>query len=298
MIELGKINSLEVSRIGPYGTYLDGGEAGEVLLLRSRSVESPEHRRTGSSSAQAPLSVPRKESKVGDKLTVFVYIDSDDTLVASINQPLVVADECAALKVVALTDHGAFLDWGLSSDLFVPRSEQLGDMSIGSVCVVLAMLDEISQRMIASAKLYHYLPDEDNGTFKPGQKVKLLVCQQTDLGYKAVIAGTHLGMIFQNEVFTDLKIGDVRDGYIKAVREDGKIDLLLQKSGAAARDDLEAQVLAYLKDNNGTSTLTDKSPPQEIYNTFGVSKKAYKKALGGLYRNRLIVLSKDKVELV
>jgi len=277
MIEIGKVNTLKVTRKGPYGTYLDGGEHGEVLLLR----------------AGAP-----KDNAPGDELVVFIYIDSDDTLVASATVPKIEAGQCAALQVVSLTDHGAFLDWGLNADLFVPRSEQMGDMSIGSKCVVIAMLDESSDRMIASAKLYQHLRDEDDGSFTASQGVDLLVCQRTDLGYKAVINNTHLGMIFHNEVFADVQIGDKRKGYIKAIREDGKIDLALQVTGAAARDDLETRILEFLKSNDGVTTLTDKSPPQVIYNTFGVSKKAYKKALGGLYRNRLIVLGKEKVELV
>lgn len=169
MIEIGKVSTLEVARIGPYGIYLDGGDHGEVLLLRSG----------------AP-----KKSEIGERLEVFVYIDSDDTLVASAIRPKIEAGQCAALKVLSLTDHGAFLDWGLSADLFVPRSEQMGDMGIGSLCVVMAMLDDSSRRMIASAKLYQYLADEDDGDFTTGQSVELLICQRTDLGYKAVVAAT------------------------------------------------------------------------------------------------------------
>jgi len=276
MVEIGKVNTLEVARISPYGTYLDGGDWGEVLLLRAGSP---------------------KDNKLGDQLTVFAYIDADDTLVASSIQPRIEAGGCAALNVVSLTDHGAFVDWGLSADLFVPRSEQMGDMSVGSICVVIAMLDESNHRMIASAKLYHYLDDENDGVFTTGQSVEILVCHRTDLGYKAVINGTHLGMVFHNEVFSDINIGDQRKGFIKAIREDGKIDLSLQQSGAAARGDLETQILELLRANDGVIELTDKSPPEEIYKTFGVSKKAYKKALGGLYRARTIVVGKDRVKL-
>lgn len=276
MIEIGKVNTLEVSRIGPYGIYLDGEGYGEVLLLR----------------AGAP-----QQAELGDSLDVFVYIDSDDTLVASAVHPLIEVGQCAALKVVSLTDHGAFLNWGLSADLFVPRSEQMGEMSVGSTCVVFAMLDESSHRMIASAKLYHYLDDENDGVFSAGQSVTLLICQRTELGFKALVDGTHLGMLFHNEVFTDVQIGDSCAGYIKTIREDGKLDLSLQKSGIAARGDLENRILDFLKAHQGVSTLTDKSPPEEIYKAFGVSKKVYKKALGALYRSRLIVVSKDKVEL-
>jgi len=277
MVEIGKINTLTVIRVGPYGTYLDGGEHGEILLLRSAASGSHE---------------------AGDRLQVFIYVDADDTVLASAVHPEIVAGECKALKVVALEDHGAFLDWGLKSDLFVPRSEQMGDMGVGNTCVVIAMLDDSTHRMIASARLYHYLSDESDGQFEAGQPVTLLVCQRTDLGYKAVIDGTHLGVLYGNEVFQDIRIGDKLDGFIKSVREDGKIDLSLRKSGGEARDKLETRILEFLERNDGVSTLTDKSPPQEIYSEFGVSKKAYKKALGGLYRSRKILVSKEKIQLV
>ncbi len=276
MIKLGRTNQLAVSRIGAFDTYLDGGESGEILLI---DKESSSH-------------------AMGDLLDVFVYIDSDDTLVGSITMPRVMAGECACMSVVALTNSGAFLDWGLKSDLFVPRSEQLGDMAVGSRCVAYAMLDKTSDRMIASTRLYKYLDDENNNQFKNGQRVELLVCQKTDLGYKAVINGSHLGVLYDNEVFTDIQIGDITHGYLKAPREDKKIDLILQQPGATARTDAEVEVLSFLRRHGGESRLTDKSPPEEIYKTFGISKKAFKKALGGLYKNRLIVLSKDKITLV
>lgn len=276
MIDLGKINTLAVSRIGPYGTYLDGENFGEVLLGRAGG---------------------KKSHSLGDRLEVFVYMDSDETVVASLVYPLILAGECKALRVVALTDYGAFLEWGLTSDLFVPRSEQMGDMRVGSTCVVVAMIDESSQRMIASARLYDYLDEQGAGVFKPGQAVALLVCQHTDLGYKAVVDGTHLGVLYNNELFRDVHIGDQLSGYVKTVRADGKIDLVLQKPGQGARGELESRIIDYLKSNNGVSSLTDKSPPQDIYNTYGVSKKAYKAAVGGLYRSRLITIGKTQIQL-
>jgi len=277
MIELGKINRLQVSRIGAFDIYLNGGDAGEVLLLDDGSSAKP---------------------AIGDKQDVFVYLDADQTLMATPTVPRVLAGSCASLNVVALTHNGAFLDWGLKSDLFVPRSEQLGEMSVGSRCVAYAMVDKDSQRMIASTRLYKYLPDENDNDFKPGQPVKLLISQQTDLGYKAVIDGTHLGVLYNNEIFTDIKVGAGYDGFIKPLRDDKKIDLALQKIGTEARSEIEIKILSYLQKNNGESTLTDKSPPEEIYKTFGVSKKAYKNALGGMYRNRLITITKEKITLV
>ena len=276
MIKLGHTNRLLIKRIGAYNIYLDGGDSGEVMLTDS-AIEEP---------------------AVGDELDVFVYKDADETLVATTNLPRVVAGACASMSVVALTDNGAFLNWGLKSDLFVPRSEQLGEMSVGTRCVAYAMLDKTSGRMIASTRLYKYLSDENNSAFKTNQKVDLLICQRTDLGYKAVVNGTHLGVLYSGEVFTDIQVGDEVSGYVKAPREDKKIDLILQQPGATARTDAEIKILDYLKKHNGESTLTDKSPPQEIYNTFGISKKVFKNAVGGLYKNRLVLLSKEKITLV
>ena len=281
MINLGKINRLRINRVGAYDIYLDGGDSGEVLLLDSTKDD-------GDAAGYTE----------GDELEVFVFIDVDDTLVATTTIPSVIAGGCAAMNVVALTRNGAFLDWGLRSDLFVPRSEQLGEMAVGSRCVAYAMLDKTSDRMIASTRLYKYLEDENHANFKPNQRVDLLICQKTDLGYKAVINGTHLGVLYRNEVFTDLAIGDSCTGFVKALREDHKIDLILQTPSVSARSEVETKILNYLKKHGGESTITDKSPPDEIYKTFGISKKAYKSAIGGLYRNRLILLSKEKVTLV
>ncbi len=277
MMTLGKMNRLQISRIGAYDTYLDGGDHGEVLLIEeTRGVER----------------------SMGDELSVFVYLDIDDTLMATTTKPYVLAGECASLQVVSLTDNGAYLEWGLKSDLFVPRSEQLGDMAIGNRCVAYAMVDKTNQRMIASTRLYNHLEDENQGVFKAGEEVALLVCQKTDLGFKAVVNGSHLGLLYSNEIFSDLNVGDSSVGYIKALREDKKIDLILQKIGGEARTELEAVILEHLQQIGGESTLTDKSPPEAIYKTFGVSKKAYKNAIGGLFRSRLILLSKEKISLV
>ena len=277
MVALGRMNRITVSRIGAYDTYLEGGVLGEILL----------HKQPDQSGSFA----------VGDLVDVFVYIDVDDTVIATTTRPRVLAAECASLTVVNLSHSGAYLDWGLQSDLFVPRSEQLGEMSVGSTCVAYAMLDKTSQRMIASTKLYKYLEDEHRGEFTSGQKVKLLICQETDLGFKAVVDGSHLGLLYRNEIFTELKIGDKCDGYVKALRDDLKLDLHLQKNSRDVRSELESRILSHLESHAGQSELTDKSPPEAIYKTFGVSKKAYKNALGGLYRSRLILIRKDKITL-
>lgn len=275
MIELGQMNRLEVIRVGPYGAFLDGGELGEVMLI-SRSSVKPE---------------------VGETVEAFVFIDVDNTLVASVARPSIVAGECGCLAVVALTASGAFLDWGMKSDLFVPRSEQMGEMGIGSVCVVKALVDESNQRMIATARLHEHLELENDHHFKVDQPVKLLVAQQTDLGYKVVVDGTHLGLVYRDEVFQPVQVGDALSGFVKDLRADKKLDLILQKPSIEARTAIELKILDYLKKNGGQSTLTDKSKPEEIYKVYGVSKKSYKHALGALYRSRLIVLSKELISL-
>lgn len=277
MPQLGKLNELSVCRISPYSTFLDAGRFGEAMLLRD-----PAH--------------PKYEP--GEKLTVFLYIDTDDTLVATTQVPAIAAGQCGSLNVVALTASGAFLDWGLKADLFLPRSEQMGDTSVGSSCVVVAVVDEENQRMIASSRLYNYLAEENNQTFTADQPVELIISQRTDLGYRAVINGSHLGMLYHNEIFKPLVVGDQHKGFVKALREDDKIDLILQKPGVQARSEIENRILDNLKKNNGVSRLTDKSPPAEIYKTYGISKKAYKHAIGALYKGRLILLSKEQISLV
>ena len=276
-MNLGQIQTLRVSRVGPYSAYLDGGALGEAMLQKEK---------------------PARTYAVGDEVEAFVYIDSDDTLVASTQHPDIVAGQIGCLEVVALTRDGAFLDWGMRSDLFVPRSEQMGDMAVGKRCVTLAMLDRTNQRIIGSTKLFKHLAEENNDVFEAGEEVELIICQHTELGFKAVINGTHLGVLYSGEVFQPLQIGMHSKGFVKDLRDDKKIDLILQKPSAEARSQLESKILEHLKHNGGQSTLTDKSPPEDIYNTFAVSKKAYKHAIGGLYRSRLIQLSKEQITLI
>ncbi len=275
-MKLGQINTLRVCRIGPYSAFLDGGALGEVMLQKEK---------------------PARAVAEGDELKVFVYLDTDDTLVGSTAHPEIVAGEMANLEVVALTKDGAFVDWGMRSDLFIPRSEQMGDMAVGKRCVVLALLDRTNQRMIGSTKLFKHLDEENNDNFVEDQLVDLIICQCTDLGFKAVVNNTHLGVLYNGEVFQELRIGMRLKGFVKGPRQDGKIDLILQKPSAEARSELEKRILDHLRHNGGVSKLTDKSPPEEIYKTFSVSKKAYKHAIGGLYRSRLISLNKEQITL-
>jgi predicted RNA-binding protein (virulence factor B family) len=204
--------------------------------------------------------------------------------------------ECALLKAVTVTKAGAFMDAGLERDLLVPVSQQLIPMAEGRSYVVYVYLDP-NEQVIGSTKLHKFL-DERAKNMAPGEEVDLLIVNQTDMGYKAVINGTHLGLLYKDEVFQPLKAGDQTKGFIKTIRDDRKIDLVLRRQGQQTRNELTDQILAYLKNNGGSSTLTDYSPPDKIYKQYRVSKGNYKKALGALYKQRMIALSKDKVTLL
>ncbi|MEE9574909.1 MAG: S1-like domain-containing RNA-binding protein [Gammaproteobacteria bacterium] len=276
MVEIGKINNLQIVKSLEHGIYLDGEELGEILMP-SRYV--PEN------------------CEVGNSLDVFIYLDSADLLIATTETPYVMVDECAYLKVVDVNPAGAFLDWGLPKDLLVPYGEQISPLKIGQSYTVLAYLDENTNRIAATQKLDSHLSEEAQ-YFKPEQAVDLLIFGKTELGYKAVINNTHIGLIYKNEVFQTLSHGEKLKGFIKTIREDRKIDLCLQLSGKDARDDLNTRILNHLRKNDGESTLTDKSSPDDIYQCFSVSKKNYKKAIGMLYKKRLIRIEEDKITLL
>jgi len=211
-------------------------------------------------------------------------------------KPVAKPGECAFLRAVTVTRAGAFMDWGGERDLLVPISQQLSPMVEGKSYVVYLFLDPEDQ-VIGTTKLHNFL-DERAKNMAPGEEVDLLIVGETGLGYKAVVNGTHLGLLYKGEVFRKLQPGDRTRGFIKTIREDRKIDLALQRQTREAREDLVSRILAHLEANGGVSTLTDYSPPDAIYNEYGVSKGNYKKALGKLYKQRLIKVDKDKITLV
>jgi len=276
MVEIGKKNRLRIVKKVDFGLYLDGEQLDEILLPGRYVPES---------------------SNIGDMIEVFVYTDSDDLLIATTETPYVMVNECALLKVIEVNQAGAFLDWGLPKDLILPYSEQQNPVTAGQSTIVYVFLDESTDRLAASTKLGKFLA-ETSTWFKPEQEVDLLICGQSDLGYKAVVNNSHLGLLFKNEVFTPLDIGKKTKGYIKSIREDHKLDLTLQLGNQNARNALSEKILAYLRNHEGISTLTDKSPPDEIYRQFSVSKASYKKALGGLYKQKLIVIDKKQIKLL
>ncbi len=275
MIEIGKTNRLTVTSVSEPGIWLDGENLGEIFMPQSMSPE---------------------KVRVGDELDVFPYHDSQSVLIATTTMPRAQVGQCAFLKVVQTTAIGAFLDWGLPKDLLVPLNEQYSRLRDGKSYVVYLFLDPQTDRITASAKLTSYL-SEHGPSFTPGQEVDLLICGTSDLGYKAVIDNTHLGLIHKNEAFHPLRYGQKVQGYIKEIRPDKKINLTLQAPGHKGKQDLSAAIIAYMKARGGTSSLTDKSAPEDIVQEFGVSKSNYKKALGMLYRQKKIVIEKDRIVL-
>ena len=276
-MDIGKRNSLEVLKEVDFGIYLDGGDEGEVLM---------------------PSRYVPRGTKVGQRIDAFIYRDSEDRLIATTENPKVMVGQCAYLKVKSVDKVGAFLDWGLPKDLLVPYNQQSVRMQQGYSYVVYAYLDRKTGRIAASSKLNHFLEESGDG-FKVGQEVALVIVSRSDLGYKAVIDGTHLGLIFHAEVTRPLKFGQKLKGYIKQIRQgDKRIDLALEQGRALTRKDLNTRIMEYLKANQGVSRITDKSPPDQILQQFGVSKGNYKKALGALYKEKKILIEADKVTLV
>lgn len=276
MLQIGRINRLTLIKKTDFGVFLDGGKYGNILLPKRYVTEA---------------------MRIGDSLDVFIYYDSDDCLIATTETPKVMVGECALLEVKEVNAVGAFLDWGLLKDLLVPYNEQHTPMEAGRSYVVYVFLDDYSNRITASSRLNRHLEERASG-FKPGQAVDVQICGRSDLGYKAVINHSHLGLIFRDEALRTLVYGEKLKAYIKSIRPDRKIDLTLQARGKDGKDALAEKILADLQRRGGTSYLTDKSEPEDIYKAFQVSKGNYKNALSLLYKQRKILIEKDKITLV
>ena len=274
-VVLGKYNQLEVVKEVDFGIYLDGGDDGEILL---------------------PSRYVPEGCKPGDVLNVFIYLDNEERLIATTLQPKVQVGEFACLEVAWINEYGAFLDWGLMKDLFVPFREQKMKMQKGRSYVIHAHVDEESYRIMASAKVERYLSKE-KPDYQPGQEVEIIIWQRTDLGYKAIVENRFSGLIYQGEIFQALEPGMKLTAYIRQVREDGKIDLTLQKDGQKKVEDFSEVLLQFIKNQGGHTSLNDKSAAEDIYEAFGVSKKTFKKAVGDLYKKRLIVLEEGGIRL-
>jgi len=276
MAQIGRINKLTIKRKRDYGAHLDGGESGDIILPKRY--------------------VPEK-CRPGDEVEVFVYVNREDRLRATTQRPYATVGQFAKLRVKATTPSGAFLDWGLQKDLLVPKREQLARMEEGKSYVVFVFLDEKSNRITASAKLDKFLGQQPPD-YAEGEEADLIIFDKTDLGYKAVVNNSHLGMVYKNEVFQKLHIGQQLKGYIKKIREDHKIDLRLQQSGYQKIDDISRTILNTLKKHGGRIAVTDKSPPANIYARFGISKKVFKKAIGALYKKRLITMDGQGIKII
>ncbi|MHB1277997.1 MAG: CvfB family protein [Bacteroidia bacterium] len=277
MIEIGQYNELEILRQTSVGLYL-GDEAGEDILLPSKYC-------------------PEK-FEIGDKLRVFVYRDSEDRKIATNLDPKIHMHEFALLECKAVTQLGAFLDWGLEKDLMVPFAEQKVNMEEGRWYVVFLDLDEKTDRLYGSAKLDQFL-DNKLLDVEEGEEVDLTVYHHSELGYSAIVNGKYSGLIFDNEVFQRLRVGQKLKGFVKKVRPDNKLDISLQPIGYEKATEVNTdKIMRLLSENAGFLPFTDKSSPDEIYATFGISKKAFKKAIGALYRDRKVVLEEEGVRAV
>ncbi|MDB4582884.1 S1-like domain-containing RNA-binding protein [Draconibacterium sp.] len=275
MVEIGKINTLVVVRETENGVYLDGQEHGEILM---------------------PQKFVTEEVKESGEATVFVYTDSEDRLVATTETPIAKVGEFALLKVISNSKFGSFLDWGLPKDLLVPFREQKAKMIEGNEYLVYLYLDLHSNRIAASAKLDKFL-DNTPPEYKAGDEVDLLVVEETDLGFKAIVNQEHWGMLYKNQVYQQLFAGQKMKGYVNKVREDEKIDLLLEKPGYEKVDAISEKILNELKENHGFMAVSDKTSPEMIKAMFGISKKNFKKAIGGLYKKRMITFESDGIRL-
>lgn len=275
-IRLGEYNRLRVVKAVDFGVYLDGADEGEILL---------------------PARYVPEGLQPGDDVEVFIYLDQDERLVATTQHPRAVAGDFAFLTVAWVNEYGAFLDWGLMKDLFCPFREQKKRMEAGKAYIVYVMVDEDSYRLMATAKVEKHL-DMDCPRYRHGDEVELLVWQKTDLGFKVIVDNKYSGLVYDGQIFRDLAAGERLKGYIDHIRQDGKIDVTLQPTGQRHAEQFAKVLLDYLKRSGGHCSIGDKSPAELIYDTFKVSKKTYKKAVGELYRKRLITIGDDGITLV
>lgn len=276
MVNIGKYNRLTVAKIVDFGVYLDAGNGVEILL---------------------PARYIDRELKAGDELDVFIYTDSEDRLIATTEKPFAEVGQFAFLEVVDVNQVGAFLDWGLPKNLLVPFKEQKVRMREGGVYPVYVYLDDTSKRIVASAKLERYLgnvfPD-----YKRGDEVTALVWQHQPIGYRVIVDNLHSGMIYENEIFRNLEIGETVKAFVKNVRDDGKIDLTLSGNVIERVGRLADRIMEYVRLNGGEAPISDKSSPEVIQAKFQCSKKDFKKAVGQLFKEHRITFTDDGIRLI
>jgi len=273
---IGKLNTLNIVTITDHGAYLDAGDLGEILL---------------------PNRYLSDNNKVGSSIEVFIYLDSADRLIATTEKTLGQVGEFVSLKVVQMNDMGAFLDWGLPKDLLVPYNQQQIKMVEGKYYLVRIFLDQRTERIAASSKLDKFI-DIWPAEYQEGDQVKLVIANKTDLGFKAIVNDLHWGLLYDNEIFQPLRMGRKINGYIKQVREDGRLDLILNRGSKNTVIAFSDKLIAHIKDNNGFSPLHDKSSPELIKSTLGVSKKTFKSTVGNLLKKGIIKIEKDGIRLL
>ncbi len=294
MIRLGDYNTLKVVKFAvrdnphayggkeTFGVFLDGGREGDILMPQKYVPEG---------------------TKVGDSIKCFVYLDQDERPVATTETPLAKVGDFAFLECTWVNEYGAFLDWGLMKDLFCPFREQKKKMEMGDSYIVYIHIDEESYRIVATAKVDKYLspahPTGNNAEegLAVGTPVSLLVWQKTDLGFKVIVDNKYQGLIYRNQIFRHVQTGDRMTGYIEKVRPDGKLDISLQPTGRKQTIDFAETLIQWLKDHDGFAPFGDKSAPDDIKRTFQVSKKVFKKAVGDLYKRRIITITDDGIQL-
>lgn len=277
-MELGKWNTLKIARVAPPGAYLTDGEL--EVLLPNRYFHPEKH-------------------AIGDDIKVFYYKDSEDRPVAVTDAPIAEVDQFGAMQVKSVLDAGAFLDWGLEKDLFLPKREMHRLVKEGEVVTVRVCVDHRTDRLVASAKIQDFLTQEGVEQLKPGDAVSYLVYQQTDLGFRCIVNGKHSGFLYkQDPGVGQLGMGSQGNAFINRVREDQKIDLSLKPVGRQAREEAEQKILDLLQVHQGYLELTDQSSPEEIFKLCGLSKKAFKKGVGALFRQQIIRLEDEGIRLL
>ena len=275
-INVGQFNLMRVDRKVDFGFYMDDG--GEGILLPKRFVPSG--------------------LQIDDTISVFVYHDSDNRLIATTQEPFAVVGDIAALKVVEVTSQGAFLDWGLMKDVFVPVSQQLSTMRLGGKYLVKLYIDAQTGRVAATEKIDKQISNDDL-TVKEGEKVKIQVYRESEIGYVVIVNQVHQGLVYKNEVFTHLHIGQfIDEAFVKKIREDNKLDIGLGKQGGEKLADDNQKIMSLLKSHKGFLPYHDKSAPDDIYAFFGMSKKAFKMNVGMLYKLKLICIEEDGIHLI
>ncbi len=270
-IQIGDYNLLKVVKKSDYGMYLEGGIDGEILM---------------------PNKYVPHGCRIGDEVEVFVYLDNEERPVATTEKPFARVGEFAYLEVGWVNEYGAFLKWGVTKDLFCPFREQKRKMQVGENYIVYIYIDEESNRLVASAKIDKFL-NKEFPPYRHGEQVDLLIWQKTDLGFKVIINNMYGGLIYDDQIFRGLHTGDRMKGYINVVRSDGKIDVTLQPTGQKQTKEFADELLEYLNAHNGVCPYGDKSDADDIRECFKVSKKVFKKAVGDLYKKKLIEIVND-----